>query len=278
MAKEKFILPLKKDKPALSSLKENYAGWRMCMKDANSNFYILSNSLKKYLPVLKTGALNLYLFYCFSANNKSGENWFSIDTIAQKLETTTRSVSNWNNDLMEIGLISRGDEHKSSKTTFLLPISNFFVNYSEAMSFKEYLENYDRDIDGELYSVYHIFQWRKGEKEKKYDKPQNYIVLTFNRIYTKENHNFSIKKFCLFTSKDINKFKLDSFKVFDKIYLFDSPFDKDLDGIHVKGIVVSSKFDFIGDSDETLNILNELSANDKKLTKENFKKRSGNIE
>lgn len=269
--KKEFKLSIRVSKPNLSSEKENYEYWRKCMKDTNANFYILSNDLVKYLPVLKSGAMNLYLYYCFSANNKTGENWKSTDTIARELETTTRSINNWNNDLKQLGLISRKSKNKSSKTTFLLPISNFFVDYSNRISPKEYLEKYDKELDGTPYSIYHIFQWRKNSKTNNYDKPQSYIVITFIREYTKEFHTFYIKKFCLFTSKSINNFTPKKIETHDDIYLFDSPHEINK-SLVTKGIAISSKFDFIGNQQETLTILNELSSKNDDLTEQNFKK------
>ena len=90
-------------------------------------FAKVDNNLAAFLPHLKDGAIKLYLYYALVANNDTGESWHSIDTISKKLGTTERSISNWNNQLEDLGLIYRTGTGKKSKATFILPLTGFAV-------------------------------------------------------------------------------------------------------------------------------------------------------
>lgn len=90
-------------------------------------FAKVDNNLAVFLPHLKDGAIKLYLYYALVANNDTGESWHSIDTISKKLGATERSISNWNNQLENLGLIYRTSTGKKSKATFVLPLTGFAV-------------------------------------------------------------------------------------------------------------------------------------------------------
>lgn len=93
-------------------------------------FAKVDNNLSAFLPYLKDGAIKLYLHYALVANSETGESWHSIDTISKKLGATERSISNWNNQLEELGLIYRTSTGKKSKATFVLPLTGFAVKMS----------------------------------------------------------------------------------------------------------------------------------------------------
>lgn len=93
-------------------------------------FAKVDNNLAAFLPYLKDGAIKLYLHYALVANSETGESWHSIDTISKKLGSTERSISNWNNQLEELGLIYRTSTGKKSKATFVLPLTGFAVKMS----------------------------------------------------------------------------------------------------------------------------------------------------
>lgn len=88
-------------------------------------FAKVDSNFTAFLPYLKDGAIKLYLYYAFYANNESGESWHSIDTISTKLSATERSIGNWNNQLEDLGLIYRTSNGKKSKATFILPLTGF---------------------------------------------------------------------------------------------------------------------------------------------------------
>lgn len=91
-------------------------------------FAKVDSNFTAFLPHLTDGAVKLYLYYSIAANNETGESWHSIDTISKKLDATERSVSNWNSQLEDLGLIFRTNTGKKSKTTFVLPLTGFAVN------------------------------------------------------------------------------------------------------------------------------------------------------
>lgn len=93
-------------------------------------FAKVDNNLAAFLPYLKDGAIKLYLHYALVANSETGESWHSIETISKKLGATERSISNWNNQLEELGLIYRTSTGKKSKATFVLPLTGFAVKMS----------------------------------------------------------------------------------------------------------------------------------------------------
>lgn len=93
--------------------------------NAEFKFAKLDNNFVHYLPYLKDGAVKLYLHYAMAANNDTGESWYGIQTSGNKIGVTERSISNWNNELEDMGLIYRMSTGKKSKSTFLLPLTGF---------------------------------------------------------------------------------------------------------------------------------------------------------
>lgn len=91
-------------------------------------FAKIDSHFRAFLPYLTDGAVKLYLYYAFAANNDTGESWHSIDTISRELGATERSIGNWNRLLEDLGLIYRTKNRKKSKTTFVLPLTRFAVN------------------------------------------------------------------------------------------------------------------------------------------------------
>lgn len=93
-------------------------------------FAKVDSNFINFLPHLNDGAVKLYLYYAVAAKNDTGESWHSVDTISKKLDTTGRSIGNWNRQLEELGLIFRTSNGKKSKTTFVLPLTSFAVKMS----------------------------------------------------------------------------------------------------------------------------------------------------
>ena len=104
-----------------------------CSTDSKNNqfrFSMIDKNLLTFFPYITPGALKLYLYYSFFANNDTGESWHSIDTIGHKLGVTEKSITNWNRELEDLGLIYRVNNGKKSKTTFLMPLTSFAANVS----------------------------------------------------------------------------------------------------------------------------------------------------
>lgn len=94
-------------------------------------FAKVDSNFINFLPHLNDGAVKLYLYYAVAAKNDTGASWHGVDTISKKLDTTGRSIGNWNRRLEDLGLIFRTSNGKKSKTTFVLPLTSFAVEMSE---------------------------------------------------------------------------------------------------------------------------------------------------
>lgn len=258
-------------------LKKNYFSWRKFRKESNSNYYILPVEIKEYLPLIKSNALNLYLFYCLNANNENGTSWYSTDSLAKELDTTTRSINNWNKDLVQLGLILRVTDKNKSATTFLLPISDYYIKViSEDIG--EYIENTNKKIDGELISAAHLFQWRKNSESEAYDQPYNVILLTFEKNIDFNQKSLKKRKYVLIETKEeqLDDFFIDvTAKNFNEdIYQFDSPLKNKFEGtVLFKGVALATKYN-LKDNDykyvlETLETISNILVD---ITDENVKK------
>lgn len=199
---------------------DSYGQWRDYNKDAKNTFHILPSGIKKYLPYFDGKAMNLYLFYCLNSRNDTGESWYSTKKCAEELGVTVRSINNWNTILEKIGLIVRAANNHTTKSTFLLPLSNYVIKEDEtavADFVRSYQENdYKRITDGKLVSVINLFQWRKNNDTKGYDEPYNVLCLGFERThyYEQADKEFTVRKFVLLGENNIDqniKFKSSEF-------------------------------------------------------------------
>lgn len=157
-------------------IKSYYSSWRTGNKMMNAPFVALYNSFKdEHLASLEGGPLKLYLYFSFHANNKTGQSWHSIQTIAKFFNTQTRTIDNWIKVLVEKELIYRERTDKLSNTTFLIPYSNAIIpqiprkkHKSDDQALLDDLIHVIRNresVYGEVVGVYHIFQWmmKKGK-------------------------------------------------------------------------------------------------------------------
>ena len=253
----------------INYVKDNFFNWRTCQSESIEPYYLLNTEFKKYLPYLTTGALKLYLHYCFSARNDTGESWYGRDSIAKELNTTTRSIDEWNSQLIDLNLIYRGSNNKSSTSTFILPISDYFLKIDD-LNIEEYCETTNPSMDGNLVGCIHLFQWRKqtilrnNNKESVYDKPYHLLVL----IFEKKINNIIRKKFIVFSDDSIDNYNssLSAKKFQDITYKFESPFENDYlksKEIKIQGFAINPSFnlDEPGDKKQVFfNVLKECAA------------------
>lgn len=174
------------------SIMKHHEIWRSYLKENNGTFFMLYDDFNKFLPELSTGALKLYLFYGFSSRNTTGESWYGIDTLAERLDTTSRSINTWNKELEDLGLIYRASGNKSSSITYLIPYSDYTVHSIESL--EEFIQKYQNSkyisgILGNIQKIYHFFQWRKGKDHKTYDKSLNIVVMEFVQEYKLSKSN-----------------------------------------------------------------------------------------
>lgn len=160
--------------------KNGYELWRDYRKDTKKNYIMVPTEIMNYLPHIHTQAINLYLYYFFRAKNNTGISWPSVEKTATDLSVSNRSVNYWNDELENLGLIARINKNKSSKQTYLLPISNFYYLEKEE-TVASFLEKSNKKLDGELTNIFHFFQWRQDKDTKKYTEKLNMIYLVFKR-------------------------------------------------------------------------------------------------
>lgn len=105
-----------------------YASWLDFIKQQKTGYFLMSNTIEEYLPLITTPAMNLYIFYAIHSKNHEGSSYYSIDTIANKLGVSQKTISNWNKTLSEAGLITRNPQFNSSTVTQLNPTTDFILN------------------------------------------------------------------------------------------------------------------------------------------------------
>lgn len=245
------------------SLQSNYRNWMNYRKTAKKNFMMIPKEFieSKYIQAINSNAVSLYLYYIYRAKNETGISWPSISRIAEDLNVSEKSINNWNATLENIGLIHR-ESGFLSKTTYLLPISNY-LTLEKRTTFKNFVETSKKAIDGELVAAFHLFQWRKGQNTEKYDSPYNVICLVFRRTYNNPlkigKEKFRVDKIVFF-EEGIKRvtFKEEQFK--EKVATFESP-EKDALNSHnikIKGLIINSAINLKDFNDDLLESIESL--------------------
>lgn len=259
----------------VEATQQAYQEWRKFRKESQESFFIIPTGLKEYLPYFYTKALNLFLYYCFHAKNETGESWHSIETISKALGVSTRTINKWNTVLEKAGLIYREANNHLSKSTFLLPISNYYVIKND-ITIAEYLKNSKSLIDGNLKGVLHMFQWRKNTETNEYTQPYNVYCCIFEREHHFEEEIFKIRKYVFldYTSEPIFEIKKTSKELSDDVYKIDvketellEKLKKELgetllNELVVQSLAINSKFNLLEASNsKNLALLEELNDN-----------------
>mgnify|MGYP003365015291 CR=1 FL=1 len=166
---------------------EQHKIWKDSELKGVKEYYMLFNGISQYLPYMGKAA-NLYMFYCINSKNKTGESWYAIETAANALKVSIRTINTWNDQLKELGLIFRKQGAGKSAHTFLLPTRDYVNNeYSTAYKsgksslndiFDNVLNLYT-DMGFDSCNIYHLFQWRKNKNS--YDKPYNALIIALSR-------------------------------------------------------------------------------------------------
>lgn len=240
-------------------LKDSYKAWRNFRSETKDGHYILPNGFNRYLPLIHTGAINLYLFYCLHAKNDTGESWYSIETLSNELDISTKSIANWNKQLESLGLIYREKDGKGSITTFLLPITDFIIEVEDDIN--DYIGS-NHSFDGDLVSILHIFKWISNDgKSKTCDIPKNLVILCYQREYEANDKNLQVRKFVIFEPKELNNLKpeLNCEEFREDIYLTTMVKNefKVKTEFDIKGVAINPKFN-LRDKKELLGICQDL--------------------
>lgn len=256
-------------------LKNSFEQWRNYQKNTSQNYLLLPVEFKEYLPHIRSSAINLYLYYFYKAKNNTGESWPAVSTVAEYFGVTTKTINNWNKELVDLSLIARVDERRSSTSTYILPISDFYY-IERTLTASEFLEKRNEKKVGKLKGIFDFFQWRKSKDDDLYNVPSNIICLLFEYSGTSaDNEHFSSIMGVLFPNRENTNYKIsynsEEFKV--DTYQFDSPVLKNYqDGSVVKkGIAIKSTLnllklddphitEFLRELNDHLEILDQLNS------------------
>lgn len=110
-----------------SEVEQNYALFIHEGLTKNQVSFSRLPNITKYLKYLNNSAGSLYMFYVSSAKNETGSSFWSIDSLAEKLDVSSKTITNSNTLLSDLGLIHRDKGTKSSVTTTLLPTESFLI-------------------------------------------------------------------------------------------------------------------------------------------------------
>jgi len=107
----------------MEKLRNSYYEWRNYKKKINSPFFLIYNDFKdEHLKTMSGGSLKLFLYFGFHVNNKTGECWHSIESIADFFGVDQRTVNKWVFELEQRQLIKRIQRgYKWVSNTFMLP-------------------------------------------------------------------------------------------------------------------------------------------------------------
>lgn len=104
------------------SIKKEYAVWRSSNHMSNKGFFAVFSEFESYFSKLSPGAISLYLYLGIHSSNRYGVVFHSIETMANNLNRSNRTISNWLQELEDVKLIYREQERFNSVSiTYLRP-------------------------------------------------------------------------------------------------------------------------------------------------------------
>lgn len=103
--------------------REDYKKWKKIMQEDGAPFFMIYKSFQEeHLKDISGGALKLFVYLGFQANNFTGESWHSIETISEFFGNDQRTVQKWFKELEERHLVTRVQRgYKWIANTFILP-------------------------------------------------------------------------------------------------------------------------------------------------------------
>lgn len=121
-----FIIPYDLDNKSnysIIELEEIYTTWINTCKKSIEPFFILHKKFMEYWCFLSPGAIKLYIYFGIYMDKKKGFFYRSLDTIANNLNVSKRSISKWFKELEERNLIKRQQLFfNSSSCTYMTPL------------------------------------------------------------------------------------------------------------------------------------------------------------
>ncbi len=107
----------------MEHLRQQHREWKGNMKAKGAPFFMLYKVFQdEHLSDISGGALKLYIYLGFQANNFTGESWHSVETISTYFGNDTRTVQKWFQELEERNLVKRIQRgYKWTANTFMIP-------------------------------------------------------------------------------------------------------------------------------------------------------------
>ncbi|ENQ3081192.1 helix-turn-helix domain-containing protein [Bacillus cereus] len=103
-------------------LKKEHQEWREINFMLKNGFFPVFQDFKDHLKNLSGGSVSLFIYLGLNSNNKTGECYHSIETIADFFGKSTRTISQWIKELEDANLIKRIQlEFNGVSHTFLKP-------------------------------------------------------------------------------------------------------------------------------------------------------------
>lgn len=210
-------------------LKYYHESWRAYNKDIKGGFFAIFNEFKDmHLKDIEAGALKLYIYFGLHANNKNGESWHSVETIAEYFDVQTRTVDYWIESLVKRNLIYRDKKNHRTVTTYLIPYSDTLMkaiprrrhqtDNDDLIADIVQVVNGAEKITGKIKGVYHLFQWRthKGVPCKK-DNIQWIFIVTERANGIRVGHYYSLKASI---GLGVDRLELDDIYIFESTFKF----------------------------------------------------------
>lgn len=241
--KKKVRILMNRSLPAKTNelIKDYYSSWRTSNKSTNAPFAAIYSSFKDaHLATLEPGALRLYLYFSFSADNNTGQSWHSIQKIAHFFNAQTRTIDNWIRSLVDADLIYRERVDKHSHTTFIIPYGDTWMDFGPSNSkvFKEDNQKLVNDlieviskrakVYGQIIKVYHLFQWKEAK--------EGYVPKHYLLIITQRDNGVSIMhtyEFGRMLDYSISEFEIENIATFSSEFVYN--------GRPIQGIAIDNE-------------------------------------
>ncbi|MBC8581700.1 MAG: helix-turn-helix domain-containing protein [Clostridiales bacterium] len=112
------------NKELAQKYRTNYSSWKQTKLLRQDGFFIIYNDIKTsgLLKHISGNALKCYVFLGIVSKNDTGESWYTVESIADYFQVSTRTVSNWLKELEQYNLIKKLQfEPNTPSHTFLRP-------------------------------------------------------------------------------------------------------------------------------------------------------------
>lgn len=110
------------NKGRAKELRQEYGNWAENNFRTRAGFFPVFYSFKDHLCKLSSGAVSLFLYFGMHCNNKTGESYHEIPTIARFFKKSPRTITAWLTELEQNGLIERFQlEFGGVSHTFIRP-------------------------------------------------------------------------------------------------------------------------------------------------------------